>query len=355
VPQVEHVAEPETQVVPYATSTKPSKRDLAAKFSATTGLTALIGMLPAKPVLWVLNYHRLGNPDECPYDTDLFAGTAEQFDEQVRFLKRHFHVATIDEVIEIVARKKQSRHPMALITFDDGYIDNYTIAFPVLSSHGVQGTFFIPTSYIGTNKLTWWDRIASIVRRSPKRTVRLTQPSREFNIERDGVLRVIEQVLWTYKLEAVGDTEAFISMLMERFESTPDESGQCFMNWDNVCEMACAGMAIGSHTHSHEILAKLPQNQQLEELTTSKAVLESRLGTTIEAFSYPVGLRDTFSPATQAALRQAKYQVAFSFYGGVNLSAKTDPYDIRRVDPASSPAARFRLQAALARFAAYAY
>jgi len=333
-----------------------SRRDLAAKISARSGLTALITTLPAKPVLWVLNYHRIGNPDDCPYDTDLFSATIEQFDEQVRFLKRHFHVATVDEVIDLLAGRKKNGHATALITFDDGYIDNYTGAFPVLAAHGVQGTFFLPTSYIGTNRLTWWDRIASIIKRSRKRMVRLDHPSpREFDLERDGVLKVIEQVLWIYKLEQVGDTEAFISMLMECFESTPDESGQCFMTWENAQAMARGGMAIGSHTHSHEILAKLPEPKQLEELLTSKALLESKLGTSVNAFSYPVGLRDTFSAATQAALREAKYRVAFSFYGGVNLLDQTDPYDIRRVDPATNPPARFRLQAALARCAGYAY
>jgi peptidoglycan/xylan/chitin deacetylase (PgdA/CDA1 family) len=334
----------------------PSRRDLAAKISARTGLTALIAMLPAKPVLWVLNYHRIGDPAECPYDTDLFSATVEQFDDQVRFLKRHFHVATVDEVIDLLAGGKKNRRASVLITFDDGYIDNYTGAFPVLAAHGVQGTFFLPTSYIGTNRLTWWDRIASIIKRSRKRVVHLDHPSpREFDLERDGVLKVIEQVLWIYKLEHVGDTEAFLSMLMERFESTPDESGQCFMTWENAQAMARGGMAIGSHTHNHEILAKLPEPKQLEELVTSKSLLESKLGTRVDAFSYPVGLRDTFSTATQTALREANYRVAFSFYGGVNLLAQTDPYDIRRVDPATHPPARFRLQAALARCAGYAY
>jgi len=243
-----------------------------------------------------------------------------------------------------------------LITFDDGYVDNYTNAFPVLSGHGVQGTFFLPTSFIGTNRLAWWDRIASIVRRSPKRIVRLSHPSpREFDIERDGVFKVMEQVLWIYKLEAVGDTETFISMLMESFESAPDESGRCFMDWDEARAMARGGMAIGSHAHSHEILARLPDEKQLDELVTSKALLESRLGITVDAFSYPVGLRESFSPATWAALRKANYRVAFSFYGGINLPEETDPYDVRRVDPATSPAARFRLQAALARCAGYCY
>jgi len=333
---------------------KTSKRDLLANVSSSTSLTALIALLPAKPVVWVLNYHRIGNPDDCLYDSGVFSVTVEQFHEQLRFLKRHFHISTIDEVIEIVEKKKKNRHATVLITFDDGYIDNYTCAFPVLSAYGVQGTFFLPTSFVRTNRLPWWDRIASIIRRSPKRVVRLTHPSREFDIEGEGVLNVIERILWIYKLELIGDTEAFISMLMEKFESTPEESGRCFMDWKEVQDMARKGMVIGSHTHNHDVLTRLPEQKQLEELVVSKQLLESRLGTTIDTCAYPVGHRESFSSATRAALRQANYRVAFSFYGGVNRLGEIDPYDIRRVCPTPT-SARFRLQAALARCAGYCY
>ena len=63
-----------------------------------------------------------------------------------------------------------------LITFDDGYRDNYTLAFPILRKHGVQAVFFLPTAFIGTGKLPWWDVIAYIIKHSVKKHIHIEYP-----------------------------------------------------------------------------------------------------------------------------------------------------------------------------------
>jgi len=57
------------------------------------------------------------------------------------------------------------RDTRVLLTFDDGYRDNYDLAFPILRSHGVQGVFFLPTTFIGTDAIAWWDEIANLIQR----------------------------------------------------------------------------------------------------------------------------------------------------------------------------------------------
>jgi peptidoglycan/xylan/chitin deacetylase (PgdA/CDA1 family) len=138
-------------------------------------------------------------------------------------------------------------------------------------------------------------------------------------------------------------------MLEEACDSARPEGVEgCFMNWDEAVSMLRGGMAIGSHAHSHEILARLSREEQLGELTASRRMLEERLGTPVRALSYPIGLPESFSLVTREAAVQAGYRVAFSFYGGFNRVGAINPYDVRRQNVCYTRLERFQLQCALA-------
>lgn len=325
------------------------KRDALAVCCRYLGVTGLLSALPTKPILLVLNYHRIGNREETPFDSEIFSATAEEFDEHVRFLKRRLHVATLEEAIEIVEERKRPRDAVALLTFDDGYLDNYEAAFPVLTAHGVQGVFFLPTAFVGTNRLSWWDTIAYLVKHSRQRKIRLgIPPFPEFDLAALGAARATSRIIAIYRAEARESSEPFIAMLEEACGlPRPGGSARCFMNWEEAAALLRGGMAIGSHSHNHSILSKLSDDEQLADLITSKRTLEERLGVPVHALSYPVGSRNCFSSATREAAIKAQYRVAFSFYGGLNRFGAMDPYDVRRlhVFPA---VARFRLRIALA-------
>jgi peptidoglycan/xylan/chitin deacetylase (PgdA/CDA1 family) len=329
-----------------------SKRDALATLSQYSGITALLGVLPAKPILMVLNYHRIGNADETPYDPQVFSCTAGELDRQVGFLKRRFHLATLDEVLDIAESRRKPSGTVVLLTFDDGYLDNYQSAFPVLAAHCVQGVFFLPTAFLGSSRLSWWDTAAYIIKRSRKRKFRLgVPPFQEFDLDAEPARKVVAHVLNAY-VTGSGfhrDSEPFLAMLEEACDSPrPDGSERCHMNWEEVATMLRGGMAIGSHAHSHEILSRLPAEEQLSELTASKRILEERLGAPVYALSYPVGLPESFSSDTRAAAVAAGYRLAFSFYGGFNRFGAIDPFDFRRQSGISRAIARFRLQTTLA-------
>ena len=130
----------------------------------------MLEAFPQRGLLLILNYHRLGNADITPFDSGVFSATADEFNSQMTYLKCRFHLATLEEALEIV-RGKRIRGTTVVITFDDGYLDNYEIAFPILHAHGIQGVFFLPTAFIGTGKLPWWDIIAFIVKNSLRKRI----------------------------------------------------------------------------------------------------------------------------------------------------------------------------------------
>ena len=66
------------------------------------------------------------------------------FEQQLQFFKNEFHVVTMEEVLRTIEKKKELPEHAVLLTFDDGYIDNFTVAFPLLQKYKLQGSFFIP-------------------------------------------------------------------------------------------------------------------------------------------------------------------------------------------------------------------
>src|SRR5882757_5686648 len=150
------------------------KREFLARACSRTGITKVLESLPQRLVLMILNYHRVGNAADTPFDSRTFSATPEELDSQLAYLKRRFHMATLEEALGIVNGNREApRRTSVLITFDDGYLDNYTLAFPMLRKHGVQGVFFLPTAFVGSGKLPWWDAIAYMIKKSRQKSIRL--------------------------------------------------------------------------------------------------------------------------------------------------------------------------------------
>jgi peptidoglycan/xylan/chitin deacetylase (PgdA/CDA1 family) len=326
-------------------------REMAALTCAGSGLTAALELMPKRRLLMLLTYHRIGDAAETPYDSGTFSASAEQFDAQITYLKQCFHIVGLEEACNIVAACQAPAGPSILITFDDGYRDNYTLAFQILRSHNVPACFFLPTAFVGTGTVPWWDVIAYIIKQSKNRVIRLQYPQPvTFDLERAGLSQAIIAILELYKSSKMRDKERFFSGLEDGcgIQRPQTDSKRRFLSWDEAREMQQAGMAFGSHTHTHEILSKLLPDQQEEELRVSREIMEKELARPVSAMAYPVGGRSTFSrETTMSLLERTGYSAAFSCYGGLNLPGKTCQFDVRRNGVIRQSHPCFRLQTAI--------
>ncbi|MDP9040154.1 MAG: polysaccharide deacetylase family protein [Acidobacteriota bacterium] len=326
------------------------KKERVAKVSAGTGLTRLLEAIPPRPSLLILNYHRIGDRTKTPYDSGTFSATTAEFDWQVRHIMRSHRIVNLEEAKEIVQGRATPRDAAVLLTFDDGYRDNFEEAFPVLQRHGVSATFFLPTAFVGTGRLPWWDVIAYLIKNAKPERIALTYPEpAEFDLTSANRPRATVQILRQFKKPAASDAERFLGEL-ETACDTPrpgTAAERCFLNWDEAREMQAEGMCFGSHTHTHPILAKLGYGSQLEELRTSREIIEGELRRPGDTLAYPVGQRDSFSADSVKALKEAGYSAAFSFYGGVNKPGSIAPYNVLRGGVDDESRAIFRLRLAL--------
>jgi len=326
------------------------KKDLLALWAGRLGLTRLLSILPKRDILLGVNYHRIGYADCTPYDPGVFSTTPEGFDDQIGYLRRLVRMVTLEEAVAVAHGKLKLHGPAAFITFDDGYRDNYQYAFPILQSHSVQGVFFLATSFVGATKPPWWDQIAFLVKNCRQPRLQLSYPRPlEFSVDQEALPTSIREVLRVYKEPGV-ESERFIRSLEEACGTARpgQDAERCFLDWTEAAEMSRDGMAIGSHTHSHEILSKLTPDGQAEEVLRSRRILEERLTTTVDTLAYPVGQRGSFSDETTGILRAAGYRAAFSFYGGFNRPGSIDPYNILRVGADGQSRTRFEWQSSVA-------
>ncbi len=329
------------------------KREFLARALQWSGATELMRVLPARDSLLVLNYHRIGNPADDIFDPGVFSATAEEFEKQVSYLKRRLDVVTLDEALAIIdgSAREPKKRCRVLITFDDGYLDNYEVAFPILRSLGVQGVFFLVADFMGSTCVPWWDEIAYLLRTARNKRFSLDYPAAlEVDLDRDGFTASLRAVIHLFRRAQNQDTTGFLRSLADRTQG--DALPSCarrFLSWDEAREMLAGGMAIGSHTQSHHVLSQLSPEKQAEELSHSRAILRDRLGIAADALAYPVGVQSSFTEATRSIARDAGYRAAFSYYGGKNLVGSINAFDVKRNTVDYQSLNRFFVQTSISR------
>ena len=321
-----------------------SKKELLARALDWTGMNLLARNTPVWNGLVVLNYHRIGDWQNSLFDHDLWSASAEDFEQQLRFLTLNFDLIRIHDLDHIW---KSPRGRYVLITFDDGYLDNYEWAFPLLRAYNSPATFFLTTGFLDERKMAWWDEISWMVRSSSQSTLNLAPWSeQEFSLEPTEQSQTIKSLLQIYKGLSGEQTEDFMNALADATGSgrCPAEiADRVWMDWEMIREMSEAGMDIGGHTVNHPILSNHPEETQRFEVQHCKHRIETELNQSISAFSYPVGARNSFDQLTRKCLDESGYRWGFSYYGGYSTLGEHDPLDLPRIAIESeNPAALFR-------------
>ena len=132
----------------------PGKRVFLARTLEATGSVRVLERSAFRrqgPVraLLVFTYHRIAVPGipANPYYDPVISATPDGFRDQVRMLARRYRLIGLGDLLED-NRSRSDDRPAALITFDDGYRDNYTNALPILQELGAKAVFFIPSGLI---------------------------------------------------------------------------------------------------------------------------------------------------------------------------------------------------------------
>lgn len=282
--------------------------------------------------LLVLLYHGVyeesrGNPS--PLD-NLHVARGE-FHRQMRWLHRRYNFVSLPQVIAWLQRRAPLPPHPALVTFDDGYRNNAKVAWPILEALGIPAVFFVPTAFVGAQRLYWAEELEHRLYFAPGDSVTVGNGtplrfSLEGLEERRAAFRLLSERL---KAMPPGERERACRRLAQELPFPPGlpSSDTARMCWDEVRRLLEAGADVGSHSVTHALLPQLPASEAYEELWQSKRELEERLGIRARALAYPNGDSD---PIVRALARGAGYDCAFTVQPHLN-SLEDDPLALGRI------------------------
>lgn len=286
--------------------------------------------------LSILIYHRvLPVPDPLfPDEVD-----AARFEAQMRIVSEHFNVLPLAEAAGRLQRGTLPARAVC-ITFDDGYADNAEIALPILQRLGLCATFFIATDYLDGGRM-WNDDVIEAVRGVAEghldlSSLGLQRYSVRHTEEKRGVIKAIIDTIKYLPEQARAEKSAAIVGL-----SRATLPANLMMSTHQVRTLHVAGMAIGGHTASHPILARLEPSKAKQEIARGKEVLEGIVGEPIALFAYPNGKpNQDYTREHAAIVRELGFQAAVSTAWGVATRA-TDPFQLPRFTPWDTSSNRY--------------
>lgn len=280
-----------------------------------------------EPGISILTYHSI-SASESPLSLSI---RPELFESQMRMLSERFEVVHLSDALESLRNGTLVGRKFA-VTFDDGYLDNYTIAYPILRRYRIPAVLFVCVEAVDTGHFHW-ERFDRAVLETRER--RLDWSSQGFGVRELGDSRQRASLLPELHaiLKRCDDAvrRSLVESALERFQDV-GTGERTMLSWEQVKEMEEGGFVrIGSHTMSHPILSRLTRPQKEREIVDSRDALALRLGHPPDLFAYPNGKTEDFDRETVEILASAGYRAACSTVSGINRVG-CDPYRLNRID-----------------------
>jgi peptidoglycan/xylan/chitin deacetylase (PgdA/CDA1 family) len=253
----------------------------------------------------VLTFHRV--LDEAGYHAaGNLPGMAVR---QQTFEKLAAYAAGRYETVDVSTAKpgELSARLRVAFTFDDGWSDNYPVAFPIAQAHGIPLTIFLCPALVGREAPFWPERVAALLHATGRRGE-------------------IETVIEDLKHHSQEERERWIERLGGAGTAVEFRAGDSTLPWEEIIAMDRAGVRFGSHTQTHQILTTVPPDTARAEIRESKGAIERALGHPCDLFAYPNG---DWSPETRAILAESGYRLAFTTKRGA-WTAASDRFAIPR-------------------------
>ena len=233
------------------------------------------------------------------------------FDKQIEFLSNNFNVVTMEQVIDAATNHGELPEKALLLTFDDGYADNYTFALPILEKYKVQGSFFIPGKTFAEHKLLNVNKIHHILAAADINelvedlkkemdyyrgkefdyapTDELYQQYAVANRFDCGDIIFVKRILQTVLPERLRDTIS--SKLFAKYIDISEEqlAYELYMTEDQVRTMKRHGMHIGIHGYDHYWLANLTEEELQRDISLALDTLDEFVDRKKWVMNYPYG------------------------------------------------------------------
>ncbi len=284
------------------------------------------------PGALILMYHRIAEADSDPWSLCV---TPKHFAEHLEVVRQYGNPLPLPELTKKLG-DRQPVHRSIVITFDDGYADNFYNAKPLLEKYDIPATVFITTGGIDQKHEFWWDELDRLLLQSGRlpNVLQLNINGRTYQWELGEATDYSEansQRDRSWRMEKGQDPtprHALYRSLYQQLQFLPIHEREKLLDeirvWANaevvgrsthrslsleeMLALESGGLIeIGAHTVTHPFLSKLPIASQRDEIQQSKDYLEKILGHSVTSFSYPNG---SYALETNSIVREVGFNCA---------------------------------------------
>jgi peptidoglycan/xylan/chitin deacetylase (PgdA/CDA1 family) len=276
---------------------------------------------------------------------------ADRFERQIRYLQRHYRPldgADLRAVLEGASPPERA----VVVTFDDGLLNNNTVALPILHRLQMPAVFFLPTGFLDAAserqlRRHWTEgliaRLSLQVERDAFDSAALDAHLTDLDTDltarssSEAILRVVDHLKTLprpQRTDRLATLQADLGDPPQPSAFPADPEGHSIlatMTWDDARTAANHGITLGGHTINHESLARLPDEAAATEIEDSLGAIADRTDQPGDLFSYPYGRVRDFTDRHQTILTEAGCRGAFTQITGFN-DATTDPLALHRID-----------------------
>lgn len=317
-----------------------NKEVQALRILKRTGILKLAAGLKKdnESCLTIVTYHRVVREaqEDFPFDEGVISSNQQEFQQEMEYIKKDFEVINFQDLALILKGQKKVNRPPLIVTFDDGYRDNFEIAFPILAKLELKATIFLATGFIGTDTVPWWDRVNCCIKKTERKAINFDSlGSINFQLTSPGekrwamaeILRRIKRIKPAQVCQALDELEKQTGIKVKNCMDEP-----MFMNWREVAEMSRAGIEFGSHTVTHAILENIDDEIEVyRELTESKKIIEEHVQKDVICFAFPGSGQGDLREKVLYLMPRTGYYFATSYLHGANHLERLDRFRLRRI------------------------
>ena len=315
------------------------KKGILARMLCWGGLCDRIRAIRSKysKMLHILAYHRvfdLADEGTYAFDADLISSSEQEFEWQMDFVRQRYEVTNFAAFEKVSGAGSSTGKPPLIVTFDDGYRDNFHIAQTVLSKKRMTAVFFVSTGFVDDRKLFWFERVYHYFITASDAGIEIA--GRPYAVAGPRASRVsqaclairhLKEVSNDMRLRALELVDQRLSDLLNDKASAPHRA----MTWDQLRGLASMGMEIGSHTVTHPVLSKLTDEGVRWEVAESRRRLQEETDEPVISISYPVGGEQDYDERTVRESMGAGYRFGCSYVSGSNCLEKLDAFRLKRL------------------------
>ena len=279
-------------------------------------------------------YHRITNIN---FDPQQLAVKPENFYDQINHLSKYYNLIEIEEFFDLIKKGKGFPQKTVILTFDDGYADNFLEAIPILESLNKQSLFYILTGMLNTDAEIWWDQLEKIFfvnNNLPQRLeIEIKGIIYNYTMKNKGEIKLVYNLIHRHlKYSSLEEQKKIMNNLFDWGNANREgRESHRFLSFSELKNMAKSKSAIiGAHTDMHSPLVTRTYAEQYKDIRKSKEILENIIGKKVEHFSFPFGLKKDYNQNSIRVCKQLGFKmVCANYYSQVHKW--TNRYELPRI------------------------